>query len=261
MKIVYSPFSKLWLVLLLLSSAACSKEDMVGSACTSPYVAPRSADAYNFPVLPGTEAWKKLQSGQAMVDACQIPAAKLSAISTPGLLSTCLNYPLLGNILAYNSLQRGTRVQLESFNGFDELRKRPEAASLLLERYQRMGPTCLPEGQVQRGNYSFSFTYVEMILAQDEYLAQLSADERRSLLREALTKYIEKKPLAESVYSDLGLATSVFVMARIMQAEQYQPFLAAVRNEPDMAAFVADVFVTNNSSVLNRVIEHALQFK
>lgn len=260
MKTFYSPIFKLWLI-LLLSLMACSKEDMSGATCTSPYVAPIPTDTYNFPVRPGTEAWKQFKTGQQMVDACQLPAATLQTISTPGLLATCLNYPLLGNMLASNSLQRGTRVQLDSFNGFDGLRKRPEAASLLLQRYQRMGPTCLPEGQVQRGNYSFSFTYVEMILAQDEYLAQLSADERRSLLREALTKYAEKKPLAESVYSQSGLATSAFVMARIMQAEQYQPFLAAVRNEPDMAAFVADVFVTGNSSVLNRVIEHALQFK
>ncbi|HEX8426755.1 hypothetical protein [Hymenobacter sp.] len=265
MKTLYSASSKLLLLLLLLS-AACSKEDSpelvgAGSACTAPYVAPIIADAYNFPVRPGTAAWQQFTTGQAMVDACQIPATTLQTISTPGLLATCLDYPLLFDVLAFNSLQRGTRAQLEDFNGFGELRKRPDAASLLLERYQNMGPSCLPAGQLQRGDYSFRFSFVEMILAQDEYLAQLSASKRRTLLREALTKYNEKKPLTSSFYSTFGLSTSVFIMARVMQAEQYQPFLTAIRNDSDLEAFVADVVVKDKSPVLDTVIGYALRFQ
>ncbi|QNP54520.1 hypothetical protein H9L05_22685 (plasmid) [Hymenobacter qilianensis] len=54
-----------------------------------------------------------------------------------------------------------------------------------------------------------------MILAQEEYLAQLSSRERRSLVREALTTYAEKQRHGD-VYGVLGYMTTAFVMARVM---------------------------------------------
>ena len=41
---------------------------------------------WNYPILPGTEEWKKFKTQQEKVDACQIPEDVLKAISTNDLV-------------------------------------------------------------------------------------------------------------------------------------------------------------------------------
>lgn len=240
----------------LLFLIACKKEDL---SC-SPYTPSVPSDTYVFPVKPGTPAWAALQSGAEMVAVCQVPATTLASISTEGLISTCLDYPLLPDMLFVDFvLQRGARGVMSRFNGFGELQQRPSAAALLLDRYQHMRPGCLPEAD-QRGAYSFTFSYVEMIVAQDEYLNQLSSAQRRILLQEALTKYADKQPYTDDVYGIFGLKTTAFVMARIMQAESYAPFLTALSTDPALRVFSTDVNLQGNPQTLDVVVNHAKQF-
>ena len=239
----------------LLVLAACKKEDL---SC-SPYTPSVPSDTYVFPVKPGTPAWAALQSSAEMVAVCQVPATTLKNISTEGLIATCLDYPLLFDMTYANSLQQGTRAVMSNFNGFGELHLRPTAAALLLDRYQRMRAACLPTSE-QRGAYSFTFSYVEMIVAQEEYLNQLSSAQRRVLLQETLTKYTDKQPYTDDVYGIFGLKTTAFVMARIMQAERYAPFLTALSTDPALRVFITDINLQGNPQTLDVVVNHAKQF-
>ena len=239
----------------LLVLAACKKEDL---SCR-PYTPPVPSDTYVFPVKPGTPAWAALQSGAEMVAVCQVPATTLRSMSTEGLIATCLDYPLLFDMTLANSLQRGARAVMSNFNGFGELQSRPTAAALLLDRYQRMRAACLPKAD-QRGAYSFTFSYVEMIVAQDEYLNQLSSAQRRVLLQETLNKYVEKQPYTDDVYGIFGLKTTALVMARIMQAERYAPFLTALSSNTALQVFITDVNLQGNPETLDVVVNHAKQF-
>ena len=125
----------LGLLLSLLTLAACQKDEV-----PDPQLPPAPADSYVFPVRPGTPAWAAFTTGQQMVDACQVPTATLRSMSTAGLVYTCLDYPLLGDMLAGFTIQRGARGVMNSFNGFAELARRPEGAALLFARYQQMPP-------------------------------------------------------------------------------------------------------------------------
>lgn len=250
---LFASFRLLGLLGAILLLSTCKKEN---SGC-EPYVAPIPADTYNFPIRPGTPAWASFKTGTEMVAACQLPAATLQSISTPGLLTTCLNYPLLADMLLATSLQRGARGVLDGFNGFAELRQRPQAAVLLLECYQLMRAACLPK--TDRGAYTLFFSYFEMIITQDEYLAQLSSAQRHALVREALTKYSEKEALGSAVYGGTGPQTTAFIMARVMQAEQYSPFIAAVASDTDMQLFVAAA-ETLKPQTLGTIISYAKQF-
>ncbi|MBG8554752.1 hypothetical protein [Hymenobacter guriensis] len=250
-----------WLSVLLvglLVLSACKKEEATGC---SPYVPPTPADTYVFPVQPGTPAWASLTSGDEMVEVCQVPAARLQTISTPGLITTCLNYPLLGDMIFFDNLQFGLRTQLSNFNGFGELQQRPEAAALLLARYQSMRPACIPSTEpVEIGDYAFDFSDIEMILAQDEYLQQLSPAQRRMLVQVALEKYAAKQVLVEDVYGLFGLKTAAFVMARTMQAENYAPFMTALAADTKLKMFVEQVDLSSDPTVLDTVVDHAKQF-
>ena len=95
-----------------------------------------STDAFEFPVKPGTPEWKELKTSAEIRADLQIPDNILSNISTAGLVETCLNYPLIGDIICYNSYQQGFDAVFNNFNGYREMIKRPEVGSLLIEFYK-----------------------------------------------------------------------------------------------------------------------------
>ena len=258
MKLLLRPYSNLpgLLISILLCLTACQKNDPESCA---PYIPPVPADKYVFPIIPGTPAWAALKSGEEMVQVCQVPAPTLRSISTVGLVATCLDYPLLRHMVFFNSLQFGVRVQLANFNGFGELQQRPQAATLLMQQYQFMRPACLPKEE-QRSGYTFSFTDLELILAQDEYLTQLSSMERHALVREAVTKYADKQMYIKDVHGVFGLKTTAFVMARVMKLEQYAPFMAAVNNDSTLQLFISDVELQDKLQTLDTVLKYAKEF-
>ena len=90
--------------------------------------------AWDFPVMPGSEEWKKFTSHQEMVDACQIPIDILSSLSTDDLARICLRYPLLADIFAFNFLDNGLDGLFIEFNGVKELYNR-DASNELLNYY------------------------------------------------------------------------------------------------------------------------------
>lgn len=231
----------------LLLVTACKKED-------SPPAVPvlDDADAYVFPIVPGTPAWAALTSGAAMIQACQVSPAVLQQMSTPGLVTTCLNYPLLNNMTAFIPLQKGARAQIANFNGFAELQQRPDAAQILVTRYQQQCTACVPP-PADWGNYTLRYSYFEMVLAQDEYLTQLSSTQRHELVRLTLAKYAEKQREIAN-YATFGLKTTAFLLARIMQADQYAPFLAAGGTSAPLATFSKDAEIYGQTQVLDAVI-------
>lgn len=255
------------LSIFLATISACSDKseimpdvELTPEVCSAPFVAPVLPDAYRYPLRPGMPAWALLRTGQQMEDTCQVPPAVLATISTPGLVATCLDYPLLSNIFARWIEYYGMQYHLENFNGFVELQKRPDAATLLLARYQQMGAGCLPATDQERARYSFDFGYVEYLLAHEGFLRQLSATQRRELLHEALRKYDAKK-LRTDVYGTYGLKTAVFVMARVMHMEQYPSFEKALQADPALRVFLAEANLQAQPQLLDPIVGYARKFK
>lgn len=85
--------------------------------------------AYVYPVRPGTDEWRALDTPEKKLEACHVPVEQLHCMTTDALLETVLNYPLLVNIYAYNSIEIGIRSVSAYFPGLDELFSRNDAAS------------------------------------------------------------------------------------------------------------------------------------
>lgn len=60
---------------------------------------------YDYPTKPGSSNWKQFKSHNEMIKACQMPDSILLQIPTKNLLESCLNYPLLFDILAYDNFK------------------------------------------------------------------------------------------------------------------------------------------------------------
>lgn len=92
--------------------------------------------AYNFPVKTGTDEWKKFNSHDEMVNATQIPANVIDSMTTRALYLSCLDYPLFGDMFAFNSLNQGFENFYNNFNGLREFLGRPDASDVVLQEYQ-----------------------------------------------------------------------------------------------------------------------------
>ena len=247
-----------WAVLILFS--ACENKDDPSPKC-APYQAPAQLDVYTYPLVPEMPEWAELKTGSEMLAVTQLPDSVLRIISTEGLIESCLNYPLLSQVLTQTLLQRGIEKTLQNFNGFQELSKRENAATFLLKRYERMNPACFSglRGESEIGEYSLNYAFFEAIFSQETYLAKLSDEEKKKLLQQALIHYAEKKRHPE-IYGIFNLKCSAIIMARLMLLEEHKPFLDAVQQDDYLRFFIEHIKLQGRFETIEIVVDYANSF-
>jgi hypothetical protein len=196
---------------------------------------------YDFPVKPGMKEWKDFTSRDQKQKACQIPQSILASMSTRDLLETCLNYPLYGDMMAYDRVQEGFDFVKGGFNGLQELLKREDVGSAVVDKYISMDPDSIDNTwtSIEKGEYSLKFFSVEILLAQDAVLANLSRDNRLRLLRESHGKMTAKQQHPE-VYGLMGFTNNALLMGKIMLKENYAPFVKLVSEDSKLDRVLRD---------------------
>ena len=132
--------SKKIVLIKLASLSLCAVLLLTVAACSAKTAAAGGSDAYDYPVKPGTDAWKALGSHADMLNACQIPETTLNRMSTAGLVETVLNYPLFGDAWAWDNPQEGFVPQvpdLTAFRRFLTVRMREPNSSRSTRRLTR----------------------------------------------------------------------------------------------------------------------------
>ncbi|MGC9342169.1 MAG: hypothetical protein ACP5E3_05675 [Bacteroidales bacterium] len=171
--------------------------------------------SWDFPVKPGSEEWKQLNTYQDKLNAFNLPQEILERISTEKLAEACLNYPLFSLIFTRNDLQRGYNHVRAIFNGFRELELRDDAGKELLKIYKNYEPEDFKKtaSLAEIGSHVFKFTYIEILLAQFDMLNSLNDNGTRELLQECERIYSGKKRQIEH-YGYYGLKTTALLVAR-----------------------------------------------
>jgi hypothetical protein len=211
--ILHQIFKKTGWIIFLVLLVGCNRVDQ---STADP------VDAYHFPVQPGTEEWRQLNSRVEMLAAVQIPQAVLDNMSTAGLVETVLNYPLYADLFAHSSSQAGIEAIQRDFNGISTLLTRPDAGTLLLDHYQMTDINDVQEKAtlIEQGEFVTRVKYLEIILAQPDILSRLSAEERTLLLQEAMVKRDEKVALG-TYYGYTSIESIALLAGRILQLEGY----------------------------------------
>lgn len=75
---------------------------------------------YKYPILPKMSTWP-YGNHQSMVNVCQIPETVLNSMSTEQLVETVMAYPLLCDVISYESKKIGYETIKEHFNGLQAL--------------------------------------------------------------------------------------------------------------------------------------------
>lgn len=154
----------------------------------------RNNDSYDYPVRPGTEEWKQFESTTQMIEACQVPENILNNMSTEGLVETCLNHPLYGDVFSNENILNNFNDLTTKFNCFQELISRPEAGKAVLNNYKKIDVAKISEKkEINFGKFRSSF--LELWLTNDAILEKLTVNEQKEILKEILKKNYKKKEI------------------------------------------------------------------
>ncbi len=90
-------------------------------------------EAYEYKAVPGSKEWESLYEPEEKLAACYVPPEAMEKMTTEALVETVLNYPLLADMYAYNSIEIGIQVVSTYFGGIKELMARQDAEEVLYE--------------------------------------------------------------------------------------------------------------------------------
>ncbi len=207
---------------LLPSLSRCNKEN---AKCCDCLEAQGKSDVYVYPLTPGSAGWANLKTGEEMYQACQIPSNLMREMCTIGLIDSWITYPLLINVFAWVTPQRGIEAMKGNFDGLNELlANRTDAGIKLLAKYKRLDPSSYdPQmSSAQKGNFVISLTVFELTIAQKSIVEELSSVGRKDLVTEALKKRSAKA--LDTLYAYLANPSDVYIMARTMIHDDYTAF-------------------------------------
>jgi len=170
---------------------------------------------WDFPVKPGTEEWKKFQSNEEMVRACQIPEHVLATLSTEDLMDLCLRYPLLYDVFAFSNLNAGLDKLFSDFNGMRALYQRKDVVNNLIEQYaNKINSLSFLEEEkhsdLEKGFFIVSISALEILFSR------LNRQENhREVLQSLVAGYEEKLRYPEK-FRGIGLRTNFYSRAHVI---------------------------------------------
>ncbi len=174
---------------------------------------------YDYPIRGGTDQWRELKNHAEKVSVCQIPDTILTKLNTKELLNACLDYPLLGDIMAFQNSQDGMDAYKRNFNGINEFYNRPDHFEAIKEKYSGIEPADIHEEWTlfEKGEFVFKTMALELIISQDEVLSNLDTNQKKDLVKILLEKKNSK--FNKEVYTSDSHMTIYLLITRILLTE------------------------------------------
>lgn len=135
--------------------------------------------------------WYSISDHELRIEATQIPINLLNQMTTDQLVNAVLHYPLMMDLLHFDSYRDGFEVVKNNFNGLQELLMREDGAQKLYERYQQTPIATYSAKNTEMGHMNEIIMhpwYLEIVLAQLEALEQFSDTELNDIAAEAEEK-------------------------------------------------------------------------
>lgn len=170
---------------------------------------------WDYPVKPKTVAWKKLSSNREKVDVCQIPQEVLMKMNTYVLLKTCLNYPLIEDVYAFDDFEKGIDKLFKDFNGVRALFKREDTGDELLNLYSlTLNNQHLLDDDIsdfEKGQYIVSISTLELLIS-----CLVMKDKDTENLLDKLWEAYNLKRQKIKFFQGVGFRTNLFSRSKIL---------------------------------------------
>lgn len=227
-------FQAIYFIIVSVLLLSCGREDL-DTVCNSEH--------YVYPIQPGTDEWKKLNSHKAMVDACQIPQKTLKYMCTENLINVYLDYPLLFIIFAFDNTNDGLKQTSEEFNGFAELLRRNDCATILLTKYESINPADInPKWTtIEEELFKQRIQFIELTLAFEPLCRKLTKQERITAVKFGLERLEIKE---KNNYSTFSKVINFYYLAKILQLEEYPPFIDYLNENTYLESFLSGFLIS-----------------
>ena len=257
----------LYLLCLMLVLISCSKNEVetyspnTSCICSDLII----ADHYTYPYAPPSKQWDSVFKigGYSLAYQLylQVPTATANKMSSGGLIKSLLDNPIMvSSFTSKNSWFLGRDNYLNPLFASWELNKRTDAATAILNYYNKYTPCCIDNIALtdtsNRTAIAFKQNALEIICTQDSLLNKFSSPEKKSFIRLVL----DHAALKDN-YPSFGKdrTSSALLAAAIMRTDAYPPFKEALNNNQDLKNFVLGSMLTNNNS-LELIWYHAKRF-
>ncbi len=178
----------------------------------------RPKDSYNYPVLPGMEAWKNFKSTAEMVEACQIPMDTLNKMTTDAIFQALWEYPFFYEIVARSSYyQQNFETVFVDNNAYNVFVNRNNASKILYNRLKFVEPVRPAACRI----YSKG---LELFISQSVFINKLSYQQKKEIVSISL-KNDELRQInsGDKIYAIREV--TMLLLARILYSANYQPFV------------------------------------
>lgn len=217
------------------------------------------ADEYQYPpVKRGSSEWKSL-TPEEKHQICQIPNEILIKMTTDQLIKAYLDYPFIAIIAAYSNWQDGFDRVHRDFNGLREILKRKDASQKIIQYYKNMNPEEYNKEWplFEKGKFAVNFAYIELLLAQEIILKQMTPSEIKDYLMEGIIKYDLKKKNMD-IHGLIGLEFVAFPIARLLHLSKSE-ITERLLLIPGIEYFL-NTAQTTNDEILHNIIQLAKSY-
>lgn len=213
----------LFLFLAIMLLGACAEDVMVHNVMNTS-VTGRSTFSYDSVTNP--EVWKTFMSFEEMMNATQIPEDILKELPTDTLVALCMNHPMANNYIYYNNQINGVLSVMKRFNGFQELKRREDAAEKIMDFYEKMDID-YNVTEKKKNPYSRHFTeikpfqvgFTELVIATND-IPELYSDKNIDRLERIANVKYEAKIQNKKYNKVSALGRSLLIGAQIKMKKE-----------------------------------------
>lgn len=237
--------------------AAIAAATILACGCASEPTSSSDATTIAFPIAPGDVAWTEFQTHDEMVASTQL-SDELLKLPTDQLLDICLNYPLLGDMLAYNNPSHGIEFLTMQFNGLRELLSRHDLGTVALTKYKSMRPEDVLSTSSSPDTPARVMTIAmfEIILARPEVVDTMTPDQQLELAAlSSRNLRIKLEASSEDVFGSLSVDTAALLAARTIAKVEPSAIAQEEKAAPGLSEFLrGDGQLSDN--ILARILNH-----
>jgi hypothetical protein len=187
---------------------------------------------YEFPLRPGMEEWKELSGGEEMAKVTTVPIEILDSLSADALVETCLNHPLLFEIMLHDNLLIGFERLVPHVNCLTTLLERQDVSEALILQYEGLDLS----RQVHDGR-DFRDLYLEVILSHDSIMNRMTSEELVRLRNEAFSKIMDKLSIND-VFGRFSINSSALIMVKCLFREGKKDQLLVTVDQEELDLFI-----------------------
>lgn len=156
-----------------------------------------------FSITPDSTEWSNYNAYE-LQEKLNIPREQVDTLNTGELLELVLNYPFIGDVYAFNTVDDGLETIRQRFEPLDELLKREDISEVVYLKYLDNRYTDIAKKELVNEEYetSLKINILEILLEKDEVYAQLTDSQINQIVKKAVD--IENEINIESEFAQEG---------------------------------------------------------